>query len=327
MKKISVIIPVFNAEKYLANCLDSILNQTYPVYEIIIVNDGSMDSSEDICNLFQKRNRIIRVVNKDNEGVSKARNIGLQYATGELISFIDSDDALEFDMYEYLVSLLENYDADISHCGYKRVNEEGICLKECSGTHTILKQNSAEAIECMVGGKYFAGGLWNKLYKKEILTDLRFEEQLKNNEDILFNALAFQKSNTIVFGDETKYLYFEHDSSACNTLGEERKTNDARNSALILIKAAKTDQIRKIAQNWLFNIELSSYKASLVSKNRDKTNNKSEQQWLRQNYKEVQKRRLSERLSYYLSVYFPGIFRSIYMIRKKVVKPKWDPEL
>ena len=276
--------------------------------------------------MFQKRNRIIRVVNKDNEGVSKARNIGLQYATGELISFIDSDDALEFDMYEYLVSLLENYDADISHCGYKRVNEEGICLNECSGTHVVLKQDNTEAIECMLSGKYFAGGLWNKLYRKEILTDLHFEEQLKNNEDILFNALAFQKSQTIVFGDETKYLYFEHDSSACNTLDEARKANDARSSALLFLEAAETDRIRKIASNWLFSIELSSYKASLISKRRDKTKTKLQRQWLRQNFKEVQERRFSEKISYYLSVYFPGIFRFIYMIHKKVVKPKWDPE-
>lgn len=121
---VSIIIPVYNAKKYLANTLDSVIKQTYKNLEIILVNDGSTDNSKDICESYAKIDKRIKVINKENGGVSSARNYGLALAKGEYISFIDSDDFLVTDMIETLVNDIQNTNAEIAVCGYWHVTEE-----------------------------------------------------------------------------------------------------------------------------------------------------------------------------------------------------------
>ena len=116
--KISVVVPVFNSEKYLEKCIDSIINQTYKNIEIILINDGSSDKSEEICNSYLKTYKNIKLINQSNSGVSVARNNGLKSSTGDYVLFVDSDDWLEKDMLEIMVKEIDNFDIDIVRCEY-----------------------------------------------------------------------------------------------------------------------------------------------------------------------------------------------------------------
>jgi len=224
--KISVIVPVYNAENYLSACLDSILSQTYQDFEIILIDDGSKDASGQICDAYAGKDPRIQVVHQENGGVSRARNRGLELATGELISFIDSDDTLEPDMYELLVRVMQEHNADISHCGYKHIVGEEIRLVH--DTKRVIPQHTQEALDCFVDGRLFGGGLWNKLYRRELLDGLSFREDLKNNEDILFNFEAFRRADSSVFADYPLYNYVARfGTSAVFSIPSEKKIRDS----------------------------------------------------------------------------------------------------
>ena len=122
---ISVIIPIYNVEKYLCRCLDSIISQSYKDLEIILVDDGSPDNSPSICDSYARNDNRIKVIHKTNGGLSAARNTGLKYAMGDFISFIDSDDYIEPKMYEILFNLITKFDSDISMCGCNVISENG----------------------------------------------------------------------------------------------------------------------------------------------------------------------------------------------------------
>ena len=117
-KLISVIIPVYNVEKYLRRCIDSVINQTYKNLEIIIVDDGSTDNSSNICDEYTNKDSRVKVVHKENGGLSSARNVGIELAKGDLIAFVDSDDYIELEMYEKLKENMDKYDSDIAICQY-----------------------------------------------------------------------------------------------------------------------------------------------------------------------------------------------------------------
>ena len=120
-KLVSVIIPAYNIEDYIGRCLDSIISQTYKNLEIIVVDDGSRDHTGEILDNYAKKDRRIKVIHKENGGVSSARNKGIEAAEGDYIGFIDGDDLIEPEMYKTLVDLLEEENADIAHCGYQMV--------------------------------------------------------------------------------------------------------------------------------------------------------------------------------------------------------------
>ena len=128
-KLVSVIIPAYNIEDYIGRCLDSIISQTYKNLEIIVVDDGSRDHTGEILDNYAKKDRRIKVIHKENGGVSSARNKGIEAAEGDYIGFIDGDDLIESEMYKTLVDLLEEENADIAHCGYQMVFPDRIDRK------------------------------------------------------------------------------------------------------------------------------------------------------------------------------------------------------
>ena len=223
--KISVIIPVYNCEKYLSACLESVLNQTYQNFEIVLVDDGSKDASGVICDQYAEKDDRICVVHQKNHGVSHARNTGMKQATGDAVSFIDSDDTLEPDMYELLSNVMLEHGADIAHCGFCRV--ESNMRKPIYGTGTLCVQNKGQALASFLAGDLFNGALWNKLFRIEILKGVCFREELRINEDVLFCFEAFQNAEKSVFTDQAKYNYYvRENSSACFTTPSDKKRKD-----------------------------------------------------------------------------------------------------
>lgn len=214
---ISIIVPVYNAEKYLRKCVESILIQTYDKLEIILIDDGSKDSSPEICDLFLKKDSRVKVIHKENGGVSSARNEGLRVATGKYIGFVDGDDWIEIDYFQKLYDAIVKYDTDISICGYVSETSNEIISKS-----TTLKKanvyNNLESIEAMFDGSIFMGHLWNKLYKVELLRKLSFNNNIHMYEDLLFNVQVMVNVKNIVFIPSFGYHYIRHEESACNKI-------------------------------------------------------------------------------------------------------------
>ena len=214
---LSVIIPVYNLEKYIDKCLDSLLAQTYSNLEIIVVNDGSTDKSLSILIEYKKKDSRIQIIDKQNEGVSKARLDGMKRATGQYIGFVDGDDIVEKDMFELLMNNAIKYNADISHCGYSMDFPNGHSDKYY-GTDRIVIQNNKEGLKDLLECKFIEPGLWNKIYKKSLIEDFienkDMDYSIKNLEDLLVNYFLFKQSNLSIYEDKCKYHYTIRKGSA-----------------------------------------------------------------------------------------------------------------
>lgn len=176
-KLVSVIIPAYNIEKYIGRCLDSVLSQIYENLEIIIVDDGSSDGTGKILDDYEKRDSRIKVIHKENGGVSSARNKGLDMAVGDYIGFVDGDDIIAPEMYETLVKLLEEEDADIAHCGYQMVFPDRVDYYYNTGKRKV--QTTKEGLKDLLLGEIIEPGLVNKLYKKSVIKNHRLDETVK----------------------------------------------------------------------------------------------------------------------------------------------------
>ena len=185
---VSIIIPVYNVKSYLARCIESLLNQTYNQLEIILVNDGSTDDSLSICEFYAKEDPRVIVINKENGGVSSARNRGIIEAHGEFITFVDSDDWIEKDMIKYLVENIFKYNAQISICT--------MCNQANIYTNQILLMSGEEALRNVLLKKYSA--VWGQLYKADIVKKNLFNEELVNNEDIVYLINIYKNTNKVV---------------------------------------------------------------------------------------------------------------------------------
>lgn len=237
--KISIIVPVYNLEKYVENCLDSILRQTYQNLEVIVVNDGSTDHSLNVINNAAAKDSRIKVISGRNEGVSKARLKGIRLATGDWIGFVDGDDYIEPDMYEHLIDNARKYSADISHCGYQMIFPKGH-IDYYYNTKEIRLQNNKEGIKDLLEGTRIEPGLCNKLFRRSLFENvLSHQDTLRDirvNEDLLMNYWLFKASNTSIFEDICPYHYLLRDSS-----GSRSDTPNRVNDPLKVTDIIRTD--------------------------------------------------------------------------------------
>lgn len=212
-KKISIIVPVYNNEKYLERCILSLINQTYRNLEIILINDGSTDNSKIICEKYLKRDKRIVLINQKNSGVSAARNKGIEVATGEWIGFVDSDDWVKTDMYESLYRAAIDNNADISICGYIRTKK--VCEVNEDNNNIIVLDDKLALVYLIEDKEKYATAVWNKLYKKNILENIIFNMNIKYGEDLLFNFnILINNKKNVVFNKDIKYYYFSNIDSA-----------------------------------------------------------------------------------------------------------------
>lgn len=232
MKKVSVIVPVYNVEKYLRKCVESIKNQTYQNLEIILVDDGSTDCSGKICDdLSQSDDRIV-VIHKENGGLSDARNVGMDASSGDYIGFVDSDDYIDKDFYEILVANLEKCNADVSCCRYSNVWEDG--TKEAIGNdgETHIYEGS-EALKEYIYGKTMDPFVWNKLYKAELFGNSKYPDNrfrfIKGilSEDNPFCIELFKQTNKVVLLGKSKYNYLQAREGAITSSKISQKRIDA----------------------------------------------------------------------------------------------------
>ena len=207
---ISIIVPVYNVEKYLEKCVISIISQTYKNIEIILVDDGATDNSGKICDELKEKDKRIQVIHKKNGGLSDARNAGLKIARGEYIGFVDSDDYIEKDMFETLYKLNKENNADISIVSFYELYGGKIIGVRDSKKLEIL--DKIEAMKELLIDTKIQSYAWNKLFKKELFKDIIFPTN-KNFEDIATTLLLFEKANKIVLLESPKYYYVRRDDS------------------------------------------------------------------------------------------------------------------
>lgn len=216
--KISIVVPIYNVEDYIKKCINSIMSQSYENLEIILVDDGSKDGSGKICDEYAEKDERIVVIHKKNGGLSEARNVGIKKATGSLIGFVDGDDYIKKDMYEYLYSLLNTYNADISVCGYAEVINNKIIPNKKKKQDIVY--NKEETLRELLKGKIIQDYAWNKLYKKSLFDEVEYPVG-KKMEDLGTTYKIIDKSNQIVIGCEEKYFYVQREGSILNSSNSE----------------------------------------------------------------------------------------------------------
>jgi len=216
---ISIIVPVYNSEKYIDRCLDSILNQTYKDLEIVLVNDGSNDQSLKILENYALRDTRIKVVNQENKGVAAARNTGLDNATGDYILYVDSDDWIENNMVERMVELSAN--ADIVFCG----NDNAVSPESVKKIIGITKEiwNKDKIIYEFLRHKIMSGMLWNKLIKRSLTDGCRFNPKTGYGEDAEFLWQVLQNTNSMIVTNEILYHHVPDENSISHLSYSEKK--------------------------------------------------------------------------------------------------------
>lgn len=205
--KVSIIIPVFNTEKKLVDCLESVKNQSYKNFEVILIDDGSSDSSREICDNYSKKDNRFRVKHCKNSGVSIARNIGIDISKGDYIIFVDSDDKVKSNMLEDMVYNLEQYNSDVVISGLTFVDGENIIKEINPNMKGTIGLDIWEYISKDNTGLF--GYVPNKLYKSDIIKnhDIRFDENKKIQEDLDFALSAYSYCNSFYLINESYYLY------------------------------------------------------------------------------------------------------------------------
>ena len=208
---ISVIVPIYNVEKYLARCVDSIVNQTYKNLEIILVDDGSPDLCPQMCDDYAEKESRIKVVHKKNGGLSDARNAGIAVATGEYISFIDSDDYVSDDFFECLLDVMNKENSDIAECSVVKFYEVNR-FDEFSDDLSVKTYDTQDAMSALIAENPFHQHVWNKLYKTELVKDIPYAVD-KLNEDEFWTYQVFGRANKVSKLNKTMYYYFQRNSS------------------------------------------------------------------------------------------------------------------
>lgn len=259
---LSLVVPVYNAACYLDKCIESLVKQSYKNIEIILVNDGSKDDSLLICNSYAKKFKNISVIDTENGGAAHARNIGLRIAKGEYLTFVDSDDYVDLQMYEILVKEIIKTQSDVCVCGRFDVCDgkinEGLCPNKCeilSGKETLNRCFIYDNVD-------FAP--WDKIYKREIFSDVSFPEG-RICEDVMALYQVFLKCTKVCFVNQRLYYYVHHAGSA-STVQYNKHTYDFEHFAGIILKDVKEKHLELLHNCEIFRMKSILYVTSYAGK-------------------------------------------------------------
>ena len=207
---ISIIVPVYNVESYLTQCLNSILNQSYKNFELILVDNISTDESFNICKEYEKSDNRIKVLQNETKGVSSTRNVGLNYAKGKYITFCDSDDLYDSNFLSKLMAAAKKNDADIIISNYAYMNTKNNLM--CGRISGAINEN--ELIQRIFIDNSIGGFVWNKMFKRSILSNVKFDETIQICEDTLFVFEALKEAKKVFFVRDAVYFYRLRSTSA-----------------------------------------------------------------------------------------------------------------
>lgn len=227
MELASVIIPVYNSGKYLDDCIRSVLQQVYQRIEVILVDDGSTDNSGEICDQYSKTDERVSAIHKQNEGVSSARNAGIEKAEGNYIVFLDSDDWLDPLFLLHGIQLFSKYNIDIYMCGRKRwANAGNIQIKALpTAIHKPWNDLTEEELTLLYRNDYLSS-CTSSIFRREIMTGVRFNPEMKFGEDLFFVADAMKKDGVLFASAYEEYYYRKVENSITASI-DEKKCNDA----------------------------------------------------------------------------------------------------
>lgn len=312
---ISVIIPVYNVEDYLDRCITSVINQTYNNLEIILVDDGSTDSSGKKCDDYAIKDKRIKVLHKENGGVSSARNAGIDIATGEYIGFVDSDDVLELNMYELLINNALKYGTKLSCCQIQTKNIDG-SVTEIDKTKSKLF-NKLEIVNGFFFNdfiKNFIVSPCNKIISKNTLTDnnIRFKKY-SFAEDFLFIFEVLTKVENVYYDSTVGYHYLHRENSAMTSNFSYKRFDyvDAVTEIENICKNTYSDDIAKKAHNWVFYHTLVNYRAMLINEMQKEYCDIADKykSYLKSNKFCFNSLNRKRKIDYILSLYFPFVYK------------------
>ena len=212
---ISVIVPVYNCKKYLPKCIESIITQDEKEWELLLIDDGSTDGSEVMCDSFAAQDRRIKVIHQENRGVSHARNHGLDLAEGEYICFADADDWIAPQFFSKMLRAAKREKADIVQCSYYEVRGEQ--LKKGKGTEDDVVSGNYEAVKQLLEDRVTIYAVWNKLFARRLLDNLRFQTKLALHEDACFCLEAYGRAEKSVLLKDALYFYLQMENSAAHS--------------------------------------------------------------------------------------------------------------
>lgn len=247
---VSIIIPAYNIRDYIGRCLESVMQQSHQLIEIIVVDDGSTDGTWEVIKQYAEIDQRIMAIHKDNGGVSSARLMGIEKARGEYIGFVDGDDYIEPYMYKHLLQNALKYSADISHCGYKMIYPDGH-IDYYYGTNQIIEQSHNSALMDLMRGNKIEPSLGNKLYHRKVVEGFwqspLWDNNIRINEDLLMNYLFFKKAVRSIYEDKALYHYILRKGSAATTKKERYKIIDPLRVIMLIKEDVKeNDELTSI---------------------------------------------------------------------------------
>ena len=321
MPKVSIVVPIFNAEKYMSKCIDSILNQSLEDIEIILVNDGSTDNSAMIADNYKSKDLRVKVIHQENSGPSVARNNGIKLATGKYIGFLDSDDYIEKDMYKKLFSMADNKNIQVSMCAYKEIHiydDTSIVVKtKLIENKVYYKEDICKEIISTFckSDNYGFYSLWNKIYLREWLieSEIKLDVNRDHGEDWWFNINVLSKIDSFIYTNEPLYNYIHVNENSLMFKYRENQFDlilDGRKKLLSIIPEELIDYEEL---NTRFIYEFSSYilRTFKLVKNEARCNLMVNEVLTNKAVSEVCNRK------YNLSIYFRFI---VFLIRKRFYK-------
>ena len=321
---ISLIVPIYNVADFLSRTLESVKRQTFTDFEALCINDGSKDTSADIVKSFADTDERFKLINQDNAGLSGARNTGLKNARGEYIMFLDGDDYMHKQCMEIAYNTIKKTDTDICVFGYSRV------LPQENMTDVIYdKENALKYIEnpALYLLKEFPEDIvlaWNKIYKREVVKNIRFDSRFKINEDVLFNYYAFKNAKKTIYIDSCFYIYHVEETSACKNTAKLKNAEDCYLVSQIMQQESIGTAYEELASMRFLNNKINLYR---TYKNYAEKRDTKRLKELKQSIKEDMKRfklGKNQKVSAFLIVHFGPLYVFMYNIYDRLRTPNWD---
>lgn len=220
---LSVIVPFFNSEKYLKKCIDSLINQKFSNYELLLIDDCSTDDSKAIALDFDRKFKNIHYIEGNGNGVSDARNVGVSFSQGKYISFVDSDDSVKEDFFNKIIPFLDENNPDVVFFNFEEVKDGKKFVNDINLTHNI-KADLDDSIESILSNKGYKGFCWNKIYRREFVANCKFNTHLFYLEDMVFNIDVLSEVENVFFMNEVLYEYYWRSDSAVNKFSSKQLT-------------------------------------------------------------------------------------------------------